>query len=143
MKEDGLRSLWRGCVPTIIRAMSVNLGQLVSFDEFKEIVTEYRGRWDLTSRICTVTMSGIVCSFLSLPSDNIKTKMMKMKKNAAGEFPYKSFGDCLIKSVRREGVFGLWIGLGTYVCRSTPHSILTLLTLDYLSHRFMNHHTKA
>ena len=137
VKQDGVKSLWRGCVPTIIRAMSVNLGQLVSFDEFKEIVQEVRGTWDMTSRIYTVTMSVIVCSILSLPADNIKTKMMKMKKKADGSFPYKNFADCLVKSVKREGILGLWIGLGTYIGRTTPHSILTLLMLDWLNQQFI------
>ena len=142
VKQDGALSLWRGCVPTIIRAMSVNLGQLVSFDEFKELVTDIRGTWDMTSRIYTVTLSGIVCSVLSLPADNIKTKMMKMKKNAAGEFPYKNFMDCTVKSIQREGVLGLWIGLETYISRTAPHSILTLLVLDWLNHTFEDRENK-
>ena len=36
MKEEGVPSLWRGCVPTVVRAMSLNLGMLAPFTEVKE-----------------------------------------------------------------------------------------------------------
>ncbi len=42
-------SLWRGCNPTIARAMSANLGMLATFDEVKEKVDVWRGQKDLYS----------------------------------------------------------------------------------------------
>lgn len=35
-KEEGVTGLWRGSVPTVIRAMSVNSSQLVTYNEAKE-----------------------------------------------------------------------------------------------------------
>jgi len=35
-KEDGIRGLWRGATPTIIRAIALNLAMLASYDEVKE-----------------------------------------------------------------------------------------------------------
>lgn len=32
----GLFTLWRGCTPTVVRAMSINFGMLASYDEIKE-----------------------------------------------------------------------------------------------------------
>ena len=75
VKEEGVLKLWRGSAPSIARGVSVNVGQLVSFDEFKALVTEYRGKWDLVSRIYTSILSGIVCSIVALPADNLKVKL--------------------------------------------------------------------
>lgn len=33
----------------------------------------------------------------SLPPDNIKTKLQRMKKDANGQFPYKGISDCFLK----------------------------------------------
>jgi len=69
-------------------------------------------------------IAGIVCSVMSLPADNIKTKLMKMKADKNGVMPYKGFFDCLSKSIKREGVLGLWVGCGVYITRITPHSFI-------------------
>jgi len=34
-KEEGVKGLWTGAVPTIFRAMSLNSSQLVSYNETK------------------------------------------------------------------------------------------------------------
>lgn len=49
INEEGVLALWRGCIPTIIRAMSLNLGMLAPYDEVKERLDKYTGKKDLTS----------------------------------------------------------------------------------------------
>ena len=132
--EEGFLKLWRGSAPTIARAMCMNLGQLSSFDSFKETVMKFRdGKWDMASRVITSTMSGIVAVFVSLPADNLKTKLQKMKRLPDGTFPYYGFFDCLVQSVEREGVLGLWIGWQTFIFRVVPHTVIVLILVDYLN----------
>jgi len=109
---------------------------LVSFDEFKAIVTKVRGEWDDWARIYTCMLSGVVCAIVALPTDNLKTKIQKMKANADGTLPYSGMYDCFIKSVKREGVLGLWVGLPTFIGRVVPHSTAVLVVLDYLNTTF-------
>lgn len=42
-------------------------------------------------------MAGVISAVVSLPPDNIKTKIMKMKKLPDGTLPYSGFVDCLTK----------------------------------------------
>ncbi len=42
-------------------------------------------------------MAGFLASFLSLPFDNAKTKMQKMKPGPDGKLPYKNILDCVTK----------------------------------------------
>jgi solute carrier family 25 oxoglutarate transporter 11 len=35
VKEEGVLALWKGSVPTVARAMSLNAGQLATFEELK------------------------------------------------------------------------------------------------------------
>lgn len=128
--------MWRGSAPSIARGVSVNVGQLVSFDEFKALVLHFRGKWDLVSRVYTSMLSGVVCAVVALPADNLKTKLQKMKAYPDGTLPYNGMLDCFVKSVRREGVFGLWVGLPTFISRVVPHSTAVLLILDYLNTHF-------
>jgi hypothetical protein len=44
-------------------------------------------------------VSGFLSSFVSLPFDNAKTKIQKMKKDKNGVFPYKNIFDAMQKTV--------------------------------------------
>ena len=136
VKEEGFFSLWKGSTPTIARAMSLTVGQVTSFEEIKQRVIAIRGKNDLVTRVISSSCSGVICSCLSLPFDNLKTKLQKQKALPDGTLPYKGLIDCASKSIAREGITGLWIGLPTFIIRISPHSIISLLVLDYLHSTF-------
>ena len=77
-------------------------------------------------------VSACVTSVASLPIDNMKTKLMKMQPNEQGVLPYKGLSDCFAKTLKKEGVRGFWAGLPTFVCRVGPHSMITLMMVEYL-----------
>jgi len=39
-KEEGILNLWKGGVPTVVRAMSLNLGMFTTYEESKERLTK-------------------------------------------------------------------------------------------------------
>jgi solute carrier family 25 oxoglutarate transporter 11 len=90
----------------------------------------------MSIRLTASAISGVSVSFLSLPFDNVKTKFMKMKKNKDGVLPYNGFLDCFAKSVKNEGVTGLWAGIGTYYMRIAPHAMITVLLQDFFHDMF-------
>lgn len=59
-----------------------------------------------------------------------------MVPNSEGKYEYSGVLDCMQKSIKREGVKGLWIGYPTYFSWVAPHSIIVLLTQDFLHFRF-------
>jgi len=132
-KEEGIRGLWTGAVPTVCRAMAVNSSQLVSYNEAKEELLKYTGekKETMTIRLTASAISGVSVSIISLPFDNIKTKFMKMRKNKDGVLPYSGFLDCFAKSIKNEGISGLWAGLPTYYMRIAPHAMITVLLQDF------------
>jgi len=133
VKEEGLLTLWRGSTTTILRAMSLNLGMLGPYDEAKERLNKWKGTKDtVETRLTASAIAGLLASLSSLPADNLKTKFQKMKAGADGKMPYAGILDCLAKTVKNEGVKGLWVGLPTYYFRVAPHAMITLLTQDFL-----------
>ena len=82
-------------------------------------------------------ISAVATSTASLPFDNIKTKLQKMKKRPDGTLPYKGFIDCAVKTAANEGITGFWAGLPTFYFRVGPHAIITLLAAEYLRKRML------
>ena len=133
IKEEGVTTLWNGANPTIMRAISLNVSQLVTYDETKERLTKVFGKkHEKMIMVCSSMIAAVATSTCSLPFDNIKTKLQKMKKLPDGTFPYSGFLDCARKTAINEGIFGFWAGLPTYYFRVGPHSIITLLTAELL-----------
>ena len=125
VREDGVLSCWKGCGPTVVRAMSLNLGMLVSYDESKERLGKYLGKDKVNSIfVLSSFISGTIAATMSLPFDNVKTKMQKMTRNADGTFPYKSLMDCAIQTAQNDSILGFWAGLPTYIVRIAPHVMI-------------------
>lgn len=133
VKEEGVTSLWNGAGPTILRACALNVAMLVTYDEAKERLTKKFGKGhDKAILFAASMLSACATSTASLPFDNIKTKLQKMKRLPDGTFPYSGFVNCAMVTAQREGITGFWAGLPTYYFRVGPHAIITLLASEAL-----------
>lgn len=76
VKEEGVLCLWRGSFPTIVRAGFMNMGLIAPYEEIKERVNGWTGTVDrLSTRLFAAFSSGVIAACISLPSDNMKTKI--------------------------------------------------------------------
>lgn len=135
LRDEGFINLYRGCSPTVARAMAVNLSMLVTFDVAKAKLESIYGKGHFVTFGATF-ISGAFTAFCSLPFDNLKTKLQKQTKNEKGEYQYKNLRDCIRKSIQREGMLGLWTGLPTFYCRVAPHAMFTLLFAEFYKNLF-------
>ena len=130
LADEGFLGMYRGCSPTVARAMSLNLSMLVTYDVVKDKLESMYGKSKLTTFSSTF-VSGIFVSVCSLPFDNMKTKMQKQTRGEDGKYMYANLRDCIKKTIAREGPFGLWTGLPTYYIRVAPHAMFTLLFAEF------------
>lgn len=130
-REEGLGALWKGVGPTMVRAMFLNLGMLGPYDQAKEMISKVTGPTKVAN-FGASAIAGFLASFLSLPFDNVKTKLQRMKANPDGSLPYKGMMDCAMKTIAKEGPLGFYTGFPTYYFRIAPHAMLTLLFGDAL-----------
>jgi solute carrier family 25 oxoglutarate transporter 11 len=136
VKNEGVLNLWRGAFPSIQRACIINLALLAPFEEFKQRLKNVISNVQTRTMVSSL-MASLIGSVASLPLDNAKTKLQKMKPDASGVLPYKGIVDCLGKTIKNEGVSKLWVGLPTYYVRIGPHVIITLVLNDFLRSKFI------
>lgn len=132
VSEEGVTALWKGAVPTMTRAVALNISMLVSYETAKETATAALGNdaSPFKIQVGSSMIAAVATAVGSLPFDNIKTKMQKQKPLPDGTLPYNSIADCISKSMAKEGVTGFWAGLPTYYFRVGPHAIITLLAAE-------------
>eukprot|EP00920_Eleutheroschizon_duboscqi_P031659 GHVT01076308.1.p1 GENE.GHVT01076308.1~~GHVT01076308.1.p1 ORF type:complete len:425 (+),score=79.69 GHVT01076308.1:161-1276(+) len=133
VKEEGPLALWRGCAPTVLRAMTLNMGMLATFDHAKEALKDRLGDGP-SCLVSSAALSGLAAVTLSLPFDFIKTRIQRMKADpVTGKVPYSGVVDCIRKVWRAEGPAVFYSGYPTYYFRIAPHAMITLLVVDALN----------
>eukprot|EP01135_Chromosphaera_perkinsii_P011246 Nk52_evm27s2367 gene=Nk52_evmTU27s2367 len=130
-REEGFFSMWKGCAPTVVRAMALNLGMLATYDQAKDSLSSNLGMSGFRLQLGSSAIAGFCASAFSLPVDFIKTRIQKQHHGHKQE--YKNALDCVFKIARNEGLFVFYHGFWTYYMRIAPHAMITLLTLEQLS----------
>jgi len=80
-KSEGMSGIFKGNVPVVIRAMSLNFGMLTIYDQSLEMLKPYSKNDELVKGTAKF-ISGFCASFFSLPFDFAKTRMQKQVRNA-------------------------------------------------------------
>lgn len=108
---EGVRGLWKGVFPNVQRAFLVNMGELACYDHAKQFVIRNQIAGDnIFSHTLASIMSGLCATALSCPADVVKTRMMNHATRKEDKIMYKNSYDCLVKTVRNEGLGALWKG---------------------------------
>ncbi|XP_067828191.1 mitochondrial 2-oxoglutarate/malate carrier protein [Heptranchias perlo] len=132
-REEGVVTLWRGCVPTMTRAVVVNAAQLASYSQSKQFLLSLGHFKDnILCHFCASMISGLVTTAASMPVDIAKTRIQNMRM-IDGKPEYKNGLDVLLKVVRQEGFFSLWKGFTPYYARLGPHTVLTFIFLEQMN----------
>lgn len=136
-KHEGLPTLWRGFSGFTLRVMGITGAQFTTFEGSKDLIVKLRNleEPDIWARLVSVMITGVFVVVAGLPFDNIKMKLQKMAPDGK-KMPYKGFVDCLVKTVKREGVLGPWIGFSSFYVHAAPHTFISLLVMDYLHKYF-------
>ncbi|XP_067840596.1 mitochondrial uncoupling protein 4 isoform X2 [Heptranchias perlo] len=112
LSEGGIRGLWAGWIPNVQRAALVSLGDLTTYDTVKHFLLRNTALKDSSlchglSSIC----SGLVAATMGTPADVIKSRIMNQTRDKRGRgLLYTSTIDCLMQTIKREGLLSLYKG---------------------------------
>ena len=99
---------------------------LACYDSFSEFWPRVQGEW-MGSGPLAIACSTLVACGLSLPFDNIKTKLQFQTGKT-----YLNGASALSKTFVKEGFFGFYVGFWHYYARCTGVAYATVLLVDYL-----------
>lgn len=129
--EEGFRALFGGVTMASSRAVIVTIGQLGLYDQFKQLLLETPlFKDDMVTHFTASLAAGTCATFISMPLDVFKTRLMNAKP---GEF--RNFG-ALISYTRQTGVRGFFKGFLPAWIRLAPQTILTFMFFEQLRLKF-------
>jgi len=134
VKAEGFSGLWTGWKPTANRAAIVAVTELATYDECKDICVKNFGmEHGFSVHLASSMMAGLIASVLSVPVDVVKTRVLSQPIDSNGRgIIYRNSLDCVIKSIKAEGVPVLFRGLTLIYLRRAPHLVITFLSFEQM-----------
>jgi solute carrier family 25 uncoupling protein 8/9 len=128
-RQEGLKALWTGTSPNILRNSVVNAAELATYDQIKQTLMRSFGFQDnvychLASSLC----AGFLAVMAGSPFDVVKSRAMALSQQGG----YKGVGDVVMQTFRKEGPLAFWSGFGANFLRLGSWNIAMFLTLEQL-----------
>ena len=126
--SDGIPGLFRGATASMLRVSVGSVIQLSSYDTVKYEVMRRTG-WEDSMRVhfCSSLLSGFLVAVGMHPFDVVSTRMYNQPVVAGKGTMYSGMLDCVTKTVKTEGLPGLYKGFVAHYFRLGPHTLLTFV----------------
>lgn len=126
-KNEGIKGLWKGIGPNILRNSVVNAAELVCYDTFKEFLLNHGlFRDGLPCHISAAFGAGFCATVVSSPIDVVKTRYM----NSTSQ--YSSVLECAKCLARQGGLLAFYKGFTPSFMRLGSWNICMFVTFEQL-----------
>ncbi|XP_066031156.1 solute carrier family 25 member 34-like isoform X1 [Chamaea fasciata] len=134
-QQHGVVGLWRGVTGAVPRVTVGSAVQLSTFASAKDWVCERqwfrKGSW--AAVLAGGMVSSVAVAVAMTPFDVISTRLYNQPVHADGTGKlYRGFLDCILQISNKEGLLGLYKGIGAVYFRLGPHTVLSLFFWDKL-----------
>eukprot|EP00835_Amoeboradix_gromovi_P001772 NODE_88_length_21932_cov_0.317867.p10 type:complete len:283 gc:universal NODE_88_length_21932_cov_0.317867:18626-17778(-) len=130
IKKDGFLGLYRGVLPTTIRAMILTASQLPSYDQAKQYLKSRNWSEGIKTHLACSLLASFVVATTTSPVDVIKSRWMNQNNQ------YKSVFHCAQSIFQQEGFLGFYKGYVFNWLRIGPHTVITFLVYESLRRHF-------
>lgn len=129
-RSEGFGALTRGIAPNMARGLLMTASQMVSYDEFKQLLVGPLGMPEAAhyTHFSASLLAGLVATTVCSPVDVVKTRVMDASHKTESAF------QILRNAVKAEGVGFAFRGWLPSFVRLGPHTIVTFLVLEQLKH---------
>lgn len=138
VRTEGLTALFTGLSPALLRQStygSLRYGLYMPLRDLLGVDATRSGSIALWKKVAAGAAAGALASGITNPTDLIKVRMQTdgMSSARAGNVCpkiYRGVAHCFWRTVREEGVLGLWTGVGPTMGRATALAAAELSTYD-------------
>ncbi|KAF8821041.1 putative Mitochondrial uncoupling protein 3 [Cardiosporidium cionae] len=132
VRTQGLRGLWVGVAPNILRNSIINSSELAAYDQIKQVVLQYKLMQDgIGLHVVGGFLAGVVATIIGSPVDVLKTRLMN-----APPGHYTSMVDAIVKTTKTVGLRGFYNGFGPNCLRMGTFNTLCFVFLEQFRHQF-------
>lgn len=135
-KAEGVKGLYHGAFVSGIRTAIGGAIQLSFYDKYKYMAKKYLHMQDGFGLFLVASISATLTNcIVESPMDVVSTRIFQQRYGQKGGELYSGPLDCVVKTVKIEGISGLYKGFSAICARLVPHSIIFLLLSEVLKEK--------
>ncbi|XP_038674589.1 mitochondrial uncoupling protein 2-like [Scyliorhinus canicula] len=131
-KEEGLRGLWKGTLPNIVRNSIVNCSELVTYDLIKDALLRQNMTDNLPCHFCAAFGAGFCTTIVASPVDVVKTRYMNSPPGL-----YRNALNCSFLLLTKEGFTAFYKGFMPSFLRLGSWNVVMFVTYEQLKRALM------
>mgnify|MGYP003385917982 CR=1 FL=1 len=132
-RQEGLRGMCRGIVPTMQRGGLLTATQLGTYDHIKHYILDLGVLSEGTLlHFTSGCIAGLAVALVTSPVDTIRTRLMNQPVVDGKGQLYAGSIDCLMKTARVEGPLAIYKGFTAQWLRVGPHTTISLVCFEFL-----------
>lgn len=127
-RDEGIRGLWKGCLPNIARNAIVNCSELVTYDIIKELILKYNLMTDnMPCHFTAGFAAGFCTTIVASPVDVVKTRVMN---SVPGQ--YSGAINCALTMLVNEGPTAFYKGFMPAFLRLGSWNIVMFVSYEQI-----------
>ncbi|XP_061536899.1 dicarboxylate carrier SLC25A8-like isoform X2 [Phycodurus eques] len=127
-RDEGVRGLWKGCLPNITRNAIVNCCEMVTYDIIKERILQYKLMTDnMPCHFTAAFAAGFCTTVVASPVDVIKTRYMN---SVPGQ--YGGAVNCAFTMLLKEGATAFYKGFMASFLRLGSWNIVMFVSYEQI-----------
>uniref|UniRef100_A0A3B3HHB3 Dicarboxylate carrier UCP2 n=1 Tax=Oryzias latipes TaxID=8090 RepID=A0A3B3HHB3_ORYLA len=133
VRDEGLRGLWKGALPNIIRNATVNCSELVTYDVIKELLLKNHLMTDnMPCHFIAAFSAGLCTTVVASPVDVVKTRYMN---SVPGQ--YGGALNCAATMLIKEGPTAFYKGFMPSFLRLLSWNIVMFVSYEQFKRGFL------
>ncbi|GAM27251.1 hypothetical protein SAMD00019534_104260, partial [Acytostelium subglobosum LB1] len=137
INQEGVRGLYKGLAPSLLREATYSTLRMGGYDMIKVYFVDKDGKTSLPSKIISGCISGGVGACIANPTDLIKVRMQA--QSTVGGHRYTSMRQAFTDVIQKEGIRGLYKGVGPTTQRAALLTASQLASYDQFKHSLIDH----
>eukprot|EP01051_Picozoa_sp_SAG22_P018072 SAG22_NODE_2943_length_2087_cov_1.084507_1_plen_289_part_00 len=128
-KADGVGAFWKGLEPALVRQVCYSSLAMVLFEPIRDVLVTKGQEPNFVQRLMAGGSAGALSICVFNPTEVVKTQMMTASSSGGGAAAPTMSG--IVRTIlAKNGVLGLWAGLGPNVARTFLVNAAELGTYD-------------
>jgi solute carrier family 25, member 43 len=124
-KEEGILAFYKGLSASILGVIPFGGLQFMSYEILAYVWGKPRSQLNGMENFINGCLAGSIAQTISFPFDTIRKKMQAQNKKAVTsdvDIEFNGLWDCIVKTVKSNGVIGLWRGTLANLAKVAPYA---------------------